>query len=88
MSRINNLSEIISNGEKSLTQGKRYAPTLTDLAPMLGVTRATLDRWRSKDFIILNKKPRPTGGVYPWGDHIIKYQYDLGEVIAALKELY
>lgn len=83
----NNLSEIISNGEKILTQGRRYAPTLADLAAMLGVTRQTLDKWRGADVIELKKANHPTGAKLG-GKAITRPQYDLKAVLKALKSLH
>lgn len=77
-------AEIIANGEKCLKQGKRYAPTLADLAAMLGVTRQTLHKWRGAEVITLQKRMHPTGKKLK-GRAEQKPQYDLKEIIKALK---
>lgn len=72
----NNLTEIIANGQKRLTQGERYAPTLAELAAMLGVTRQTLDKWRGGGTIKLQKRERKPGE---------SLCYDLKEIIKGLQ---
>lgn len=80
----NYVGYIIANGEKCLTQGNRYAPTLADLAAMLGVTRQTLHKWRSANVIMLQKRMHPTGKKLK-GRAEQKPQYDLKEIVKALK---
>lgn len=80
----NCVAEIIANGEKCLKQGKRYAPTLDDLAAMLGVSRQTLHKWRDAEVITLQKLKHPTGKKLK-GRVVRKSQYDLKEIIKALK---
>lgn len=77
-------AEIITNGEKNLKQGKRYALTLDNLAVMLGVTRQTLHKWRGAGVITLAKRMHPTGKKLK-GRAEQKPQYDLKEIIKALK---
>lgn len=85
VSTPNNVEEIIANGEKSLQQGKRFAPTLGDLAAMLGVTRQTLDKWRGAKGITLKKEIHPTGQRI--GRMMLKKpQYDLKAVVNDLKK--
>lgn len=87
VSTPNNVEEIIANGEKSLQQGKRFAPTLGDLAAMLGVTRQTLDKWRGAKGITLKKELHPTGQRI--GRMMLKKpQYDLKAVVNDLKKVY
>lgn len=77
-------AEIITNGEKNLKQGNRYARTLDNLASMLGVTRQTLHKWRGAGVITLTKRMHPTGKKLK-GRVEQKPQYDLKEIIKALK---
>lgn len=72
----NNIADIIANGEKSLRQGKRYAPTLAELAAMFGISRQTLDNWRCNGTIELKKRSRKPGQ---------RVQYDLKEIIKGLQ---
>lgn len=80
----NCVADIITNGEKCLRQGKRYALTLADLAAMLGVTRQTLHKWRYGKIITLQKRMHPTGKKLK-GRAEQKPQYDLKEIIKTLK---
>lgn len=81
----NNVAEILANGEKTLQQGIRFAPTLADLAAKLGVTRQTLDKWKGAKVIALSKQSHPTGQKIG-GRSIKKPQYDLKEIIKDLKK--
>lgn len=84
VSTPNCVRDIIANGEKCIMQGKSYAPTLADLAAMLGVTRQTLHKWRSANVIMLQKRMYPTGKKLK-GRAEQKPQYDLKEIVKALK---
>lgn len=75
----NNIDEIISNGEKALKRGERYASTLEALAGMFGVTRQTLDNWRGARVIKLEKKE--IGGCAS-----NKCQYDLKTIVKDLRK--
>lgn len=82
----NCIAEIISNGERVLKRGERYAKTLASLATMFGVTRQTLDKWRCAGVINLDKANYPTGTKHN-GKIIKSPQYDLKAVLKDLKGL-